>query len=218
MQVDYEKDEYHETRHSELLGNDELMNAWSECASKFYFKDIKPEDSIFEFGGAFGYNLRNALKTNTCTMLELSALGRSIGEKSGIRSVSKLEELENAKFDVILCRHVLEHVDSPLTILNDLRNHLTPKGRLILVLPVEGNGDLPVQNEIDFHLYLWNPRTISNLAKRAGFSDVQFRYNYFNGRRVCLPIFRKFGGAAYSKAIQMVGLVSRSKELILECR
>jgi len=216
--VDYTKNTYHEARHAELIENEALQIAWSECSKQFYFGGLPSGSDIFEFGGALGYNLIALAKSNKCHMLELSEIGRSSAAKFGIISHFAIEEVFGKQFDVILCRHVLEHVDSPLQILEILRPMLKPGGRLVLVLPIEKSTAAPVAKEIDFHLFTWNPRTICNLLKRAGYSEIDYRLQFFNGRRLCLPLYRLFGANAYAKAVELVGTLTRSRELVIVCR
>ena len=100
--------------------------------------------------------------------------------------------LPSGKFDLILCRHVLEHVENPLQVLLDLKSLLKSNGELIIVLPIETNLK-PVNNEIDFHLFSWTPRTAMNLLKAAKFEDIKWKYNYFTGKRLILPIYNVLG-------------------------
>jgi SAM-dependent methyltransferase len=215
--VDYTKDDYHKTRHAELIDNSELQLAWSECAKEYYFKSLPNGSDVFEFGGALGYNLLALADVNNCHMLELSEIGRANAQKFNIATYANVDEIGGRKFDNILCRHVLEHVDNPLEILQLLKSFLKPNGRMTLVLPVEYSGMKPVTNEIDFHLYSWNPRTILNLVKKSGFTGLTYRFQYFNGRRICLPLRKIAGINVYAKAVNLVGYLTNSKELVIEC-
>lgn len=215
--VDYKANDYHTARHPELISNTVLQFAWSECAKEFYFKDLPDRSAVFEFGGALGYNLLALLEQHECHMLEPSEIGRSHAQKHGITTYTEMSEIGDKKFDVVLCRHVLEHVDSPIDTLRAIKTTLKANAKLILVLPVEKNDQGPVSVEIDHHLFTWNPRTIINLVKKAGFKKVRYRYQFFNGRRLCLPIFRLFGSKAYVKAVGLTGKIIWSRELVVVC-
>src|SRR5690242_11281499 len=114
LPVDYTKNYYHEIRHAELIENENLQRAWADCAKEFYFGELPNGLEIFEFGGALGYNLLALTNQHKCHMLELSEIGRTHANKHGIVTYSNVNEILEKKFDIILCRHVLEHVDSPL--------------------------------------------------------------------------------------------------------
>jgi SAM-dependent methyltransferase len=216
--IDYTKNRYHQIRHPEFINNKLLQFAWSECAKKFYFNGLKERKTIFEFGGAFGYNLFALKEKHNCNMLELSEIGRANAKKFGIETYKTLFEVKRKKFDIVLCRHVLEHIAKPLETLITLKKMLKSDGYLVLVLPLEGTFDKPVANDIDFHLFSWNPRTICNLLKYVGFSTLSYKYQYFNGRRICLPIYKIFGPKAYVFSVQFLGWVTRSKELVIVCQ
>ena len=218
QQVDYTKNEYHEKRHPEFIRNDVLKLAWAKCAKKFYFNNLNNGMEIFEFGGALGYNLLALTEHHRCHMLELSEIGRLNAEKFGIITYSDTREIAGKKFDVVLCRHVLEHVDNPLEILSLLRTLLKPNAKLVLVLPVEEPSAPPLPDDINFHLFTWNPQTIFNLLKRAGYSDISYRYQFFNGRNLCLPVLKILGAGSYVKAVELVGHLTRSRELVIVCQ
>jgi SAM-dependent methyltransferase len=52
--------------------------------------------------------------------------------REDIRSLS----FEDASFDVVICHHVLEHVDDDMTALRELRRVLRPGGRAVLSTPI----------------------------------------------------------------------------------
>ena len=39
------------------------------------------------------------------------------------------------KYDLIICTHVLEHVDDPVLVLNNMREWLNPNGKVIIIVP-----------------------------------------------------------------------------------
>lgn len=218
--VNYKDDEYHQKRHPEFLNSNLISKAWSEFAHLEYFNGLNNDDIILEFGGGLGNNLFHLAKTHKVFMVEPSDLGRKNAEKFGVKTVSSIPELKKLnsdKFDIVLCRHVLEHVDNPLQTLIDLKALLKPNGELILVLPFEKK-TRPVRNEIDFHLFCWTPRTAVNLLKSAKFEVVKWNYNLFTGKRLFLPIYKLFGVKYYRFCMKLTGLVFNSKELLLRAK
>jgi 2-polyprenyl-3-methyl-5-hydroxy-6-metoxy-1,4-benzoquinol methylase len=192
--VNYNEDDYQKKRHPEFLNSSKLSEAWSAFAYIEYFNEIKGKN-ILEIGGTMGYNLIELSKYNHIVMVEPSPIGRKIASGYGIKSytdINKIIEQEEKVFDIILCRHVLEHVHDPLTLLKNIKSLLKPDGFLILVLPCEKQLK-PVKNEIDFHIFCWTPRTAINLLNVAEIFTVKWRYNYFTGKRLFYFIY-KWGG------------------------
>ncbi len=217
--VDYKSDQYHKNRHPEFINSETLSKAWSELAFYEYFNGEHVND-ILEFGGGLGQNLIYSANKSNVWMIEPSDIGRKYAKKFGILSASSIDEMKliySGKFDLILCRHVLEHVDNPLQVLLDLKSLLKSNGELIIVLPVEKNLK-PVNNEIDFHLFSWTPRTAINLLKAAKLENIKWKYNYFTGKRLFLPIYNLFGIKYYRSLMKITGYIFNAKELLLRAR
>lgn len=212
----YEQDDYHAERHPELIESRELRRAWAHFADHVYFSKVNTGERILEFGGGLGNNLLQVKERSTVCMVELGPKAREIAASDGVRSVAALSELGSEVFDYVLCRHVLEHVDNPKQILEQLRGRLTNSGRLILVLPCERGTAMPVVHDLDHHLYCWNPRTISNLLSASGFSVTDIRFEYYGARRRLLPVCRFCGGLTYAKSVRLVGRIFRFRELVVE--
>lgn len=217
--VNYIEDDYHKNRHPEFLSSIKLSEAWSNFVYLEYFKKAKDKD-ILEFGGAMGYNLIESSKYNHVVMIEPSQLGRKTASALGIQSYSDISEMQKMKdgflFDIILCRHVLEHVHDPLMVLKDLKLLLKPGGLLILVLPYEKQLS-PVKNEIDFHLFCWTPRTAINLLNVAGFNIMKWKYNFFTGKRLFYFVYKNFGVNLYSFSLKVIGRILNAKEIVIYC-
>lgn len=214
--VNYAKDEYHRKRHSEFLDSEELRLAWSYFADLAYFRHVRAGQQVMEYGGGLGNNLLTVARRASVCMVEPSAIGREIARTAGISAVASLSQLPTTNFDTVLCRHVLEHVEQPLSILQELRQRLTGEGKLILVVPCEHMDLSPSRDDLDHHLFCWNPRTLSNLLVRAGYVIEGIRNEYFGAKRKLLPVFRAFGGRYYARSVQAVGRFLRCKELVVE--
>lgn len=216
--VNYEDDNYHRNRHPELLEDQELRQAWSYFSNLAYFPHVKPGDDVLEYGGGLGNNLLSVCKRARTWMVEPSNIGRELVHNEGITAVSSLSEISNQHFDTILCRHVLEHVDHPLSTLRELLHALKPGGKLILVLPCENMNEFPGEDDIDHHLYCWNPRTIGNLMTKAGYKVDRIRFEHFGAKRKLLPLYRLAGGDVYARAVRLVGRLFSFKELVIEAK
>lgn len=217
LNINYTEAKYHRDRHGEYLANPRLCEAWAYFADDAYFREVKRGNTLLEYGGGLGINLLTVCQRAATYMLEPSPLGREVAAKYPIRTITTLSEVEQGQFDRILCRHVLEHLDNPLGTLQELKEYLKSGGRLTLVVPCEKPGQMPVAKEIDYHLYCWNPRTLSNLLARAGFKTCQIRFEYYGMRRRLLPVYEHLGPRAYVSVVRRVGKAFGSKEIVVEC-
>jgi len=214
--VDYALNDYHRARHSELIDSSELRSAWSEVAERLYFRGLRPGSRILEFGGGLGANLISVAARHETWMVEPSQIGRDIAASAGIRTAALLAEIDpSVSFDFILCRHCLEHVDEPFSVLRSLKERMREGSNLMLVLPVEKADLMPSDHDIDHHLYAWHPRAIVNLLSRVGFRVAEVRFEFFDGRRRLLPLRRLAGAKPYVTAVRYLGRALRSRELVV---
>lgn len=214
--VDYKKSDYHRQRHPEFFENPELFSAWGHFVKLAYFGDQKIVGKrVLEYGGALGYNLQQLKSQADVSMIEPSDIGREIALSQGIQSYSSANEIKGQIFDIVLCRHVLEHISDPLKALQEMNSLLAEGGQLILVLPIEKHNLKLDENDLNHHLYAWNAQTISNLTRLAGFHTDTLRFEYYGMRRKLLPLYRAMGGQCYAKAIRIVGRCLGYRELVL---
>lgn len=215
MTINYRESSYHEKRHGDLLKSEELRQAWSHFARLAYFPDISRDKKVLEFGAGLGSNLLALPSLSSVWAYEPSQLGVEMSIKDGLNATCDLNTIKGRKFDRVLCRHVLEHVDHPKQVLEEIMNFLVPGGTLTLVLPLDPLTQKPKENDINNHIYCWNPRTIHNLLKHCGYADINWRYEYYGARRKLLPVYRKFGGKKYAWAVRHVGRVFNFREMLI---
>jgi SAM-dependent methyltransferase len=77
-------------------------------------------------------------------------------------------------FDAILHSHALEHVPDPKEVLAEFLKVLKPGGWVFIEVPNESRAKVAAQRVIP-HLYFFTPRTLAELARRAGFEVVSVR-------------------------------------------
>ena len=83
-----------------------------------------------------------------------------------------------ARFDIITCFEVIEHVDNPLRLLSYIREALEPRGRVFLSTPSRER-IAAHSNVWDYppnHLTRWSEQALSNVAQRAGFQVQRIDY------------------------------------------
>lgn len=114
------------------------------------------------------------------TGLEPSAERAILARQRGIRVLPCFaEELTSEEyFDLIVIRHVAEHLEDPAAILKNLKSHLNPGGLLLVVVP---NIDCIGRRLFDtnwtwvlpWHCNFFNPHSLAALAKGCGFKVVK---------------------------------------------
>jgi 2-polyprenyl-3-methyl-5-hydroxy-6-metoxy-1,4-benzoquinol methylase len=191
----------------------------AEFVRHTYFADMRPGQRVLEIGAGLGTNLLAIKDLAHVTAVEPSAFARGVCEKQGIPAFARPEDLPpGSRYDIVLLRHVIEHVPEPRALLLQAKALLAPGGKLIVAVPIEPIKAAPSLNDLDHHLYSWTRQTLHNFLSDCGFARVETRLNYRNGRRLLLPVYRMFGGAAYTRALALFGRVRGLCEIVAEAR
>lgn len=132
-------------------------------------------------GGSVKYMQDQGYDASGCDY-DVAALqaGRQHGvENLYFGNLSALQaELGESKFDLIYLHHVFEHLDQPVEFLQDTRNYLSPKGKIVLIVPditrIDQFGHLPALGNLLMYLHIAHKYNFSvdglhKIANRAGF-------------------------------------------------
>tara|TARA_B110000003_G_C16635462_1_gene528209 strand:- start:1219 stop:1989 length:771 start_codon:yes stop_codon:yes gene_type:complete len=82
----------------------------------------------------------------------------------------------NEKFDVILCSHVIEHIEEPVQVINELKRVLHKKGHMIISVPNEGCFLAQLRNRVfqrkilksTDHKHFFTAKTFLSIAENSG--------------------------------------------------
>jgi SAM-dependent methyltransferase len=89
----------------------------------------------------------------------------------------------NQQFDFVILSHSFEHMPDPMNALKDVYRIVKPGCRALLRIPIfpsfawETYGVNWVQLDAPRHLFIHSKKSISILAKEAGFQSVDFSYD-----------------------------------------
>lgn len=204
------EDNYHTEVHEGRIKNALIYEIEAQRAKNEYLGDVENKDLVLDFGCGVGqniYSLKNAMG------YDISKYARDFCKGKGIPVIDDINKIEDGSIDVILCSHVLEHVESPFNTLLQINKKLKKKGRLILILPLEGNYKTSYSLDIHQHLFAWNFRTINNLLCKTNFTPVENKVlNIPTGYKKLLFISR-FHPKIYELATRFAGVILGFKEL-----
>ncbi len=109
--------------------------------------------------------------------------------------LSKKIELKD-KFDLIICNHVLEHIQNDISALENIYSMLSEGGMAILQTPYSKiidqdyfiNKKLSPEENLKFygqndHVRIYSKKSLINKIKNTGFELEIFQSNYFNNDR-----------------------------------
>ena len=185
---------------------------------------IKPTDTVVEFGAGLGWNLAQ-LQCARRIATDLEDFLPADLKHSGVQFLSNSKEIPPDSADVLICHHVLEHVESPADMLREASRILKPAGKLLIFVPFEKESKYRHfdPSEPNHHLYSWNCQTLSNLVASQGLTILnctlgQFGYDRFAAKlalrfRLGENAFRTLRGLAHilrpGEEVRLVATESR---------
>jgi SAM-dependent methyltransferase len=171
-------------------GQEKSVESWrrdGEVDDQRRFKMLKSAMAnrrILDFGaGAAGFLLKARAVATEAAGIEPERRVRDLLGKE-ITLYGSLDELKDAKFDLITAFHVVEHLSDPRAILSALARRLAPGGRLIIEVPSSDDALLtlfdcePFQNFTYWsqHLFLFNAETLRRVGEQAGLRVIAVQY------------------------------------------
>ncbi len=167
----YEKD-YQELAHNHLCTDEDYYVMRANFAYKDYFQDkFLRSKKFLEYGVGMGQNIYalNA-KGYDVSGYDISKFALDFCKKKGLNVTCKLNKKD--KYDVIFCRHVLEHLNTPYDTLKEMVKHLNTDGYLDLIVPYERHKNVPFGPDRNGHLWAWNFRCLNNLLHELGLKVI----------------------------------------------
>lgn len=142
------------------------------------FLDLGREDyTILDFGCGTG-GIVKRIQAARRIGVEIGQSAAGIARLNGVEIYSVLEDVPRKSVDIAISFHAIEHVESPLNILKELKEVVKTGGKIRIVVPCE----TPISKyhrswskNLDRHLYTWTPLLFGNLAEYAGLQDIRTR-------------------------------------------
>ena len=168
---------------------------------------VTPRDRVVDFGCGGGYVLKNLVCADKLGV-EISDAARAVAAENGIRTVASVAQVPDGWADVIISNHALEHVTAPFDLIASLLPKLRPGGTFVCYVPHESITGAWKPNNVDNHLYTWNPMTLGNLFAGAGYEVVSVQGVY----KIWPPFYRtiaKAGRAVFEASSYLWGTLKR---------
>lgn len=167
--------------HSEEIKIEKWLEECKEDDNRRYqfVKNKINNKVILDFGcGAGGFIEIVNQRNNIAKGIELEIALQSSFKKRGIMVFPNILEAqkEGLKYDLITAFHVVEHLQHPIKVIQELSNLLKDQGEIIIEVPNSDDALFTLYENNDFqdfsywsqHLFLFNKKTITELIKQSG--------------------------------------------------
>ena len=163
---------------------------------------IRPEDRVLDFGCGGGFLLHD-IQCAAKAGVEVNPSARNHAEQLGLKVFTDVREVPNEFATVVISNHVLEHTECPLEVLRSLVPKIRDDGRVVFVVPHQRPNEQYVETDRDQHLYTWNPLTLGNLFKAAGYVDIKVDSIRHMWPPFYLQIYRILGTKGFHKLCKL---------------
>lgn len=161
-------------------------------------------------GGVYGYLPDNRKiwlheklrkKANSIIGVDIDAAAIKYADEHGYKIQNKNCETMKLgqKFDVIVMSDVIEHVNAPVTAINNLVEHLSENGRLVITTPNATAGNICIRallrkkiNVLGDHMAIYYPEHFQAICYRLGYSlESVYLFDHIDRRSFVLR-FKSF--------------------------
>lgn len=133
---------------------------------------IKETDTVLDFGCGGGY-LLNELNCGYKYGVDINPIALEEASKMGIKTFTRIDQLKENSFDVIISNSALEHDPNPRNSLKKLFKILKKNGTIVFRVPHETINYSYHSNDWNYHLYTWSPMALGNLFNDVGFKVLE---------------------------------------------
>lgn len=170
-----------------FFGNTTLQNLYKALIIDREIRTAKrlisaPKPRLLDIGCGTGWITSLWQKAGfAVTGLESSGVRANVArETHGLEIITK--HIENydpqEKFDIVIMRHLLEHIEKPNLVIPRVRTFLKPGGVLLIVIPnIDSIGRFVFRENFEWvlpwHLHFYNPRNLSRLLIRHHFEKIK---------------------------------------------
>lgn len=139
-------------------------------ANRFKFLPyLRNDDHLLDFGCGGGFLLNN-LNCTEKAGIEVNPTARQQANSLGLTVYDSIAAVPDNFASLVISNHALEHVGCPKQALTELKEKTRKGCRLVFVVPHEPANDAWHPDDINQHLYTWNPMTLGNLFTHAGYN------------------------------------------------
>jgi len=137
-------------------------------------REMKPAGKIIDLGCGSNKTIEDSIGVDIIPKGEkIDSLNNAISVADVVADVSKPLPFDKESIDVIIARHILEHMTDTIEVLKNWKEVLKKKGRLIIAVPDEEIvRSIPMNLE---HKHAFTKKSLSTLLEMVGFKVIDVK-------------------------------------------
>jgi len=167
-------------------------------------RNIKPSASFLDVGCGTGYSMKRAIEELGCTTVGIDPQPMVAGVKIDvveshkfkiIKGVGENLPFQNETFDVVFSSHVLEHVENPVKVLQEVNRVLKKDGTLIMGVPTATLAWIGLSSHLLFTSHIRIARYIAGMftsVRKTKFKHIFIPYSHSNENQTVLSDIRNY--------------------------
>jgi len=167
-----------------------LYTARGKALAALAQKHVSEPKTVFEVGAGHGYNLLAMRSAFPGIELYTDEPDNSISRDAAI----KVRDLTDGPYDIVVMSHVLEHFTDPGAMVRKAIDSLSPNGRLIIEVPNDEHGVMPINGPDEPHLSFFQLRVLTDILAREGEVIAAYRCGPSNKKKTFARILRQHIG------------------------
>lgn len=129
--------------------------------------------SVLDYGGGDGRLMHDFVAAgHSCSVIDYTPTPVAGVQRLG---TTEADLAGDARFDLVIACHVVEHVAEPRAVVRQLVRHLAPAGQLYVEVPMEVWGRAPLHEEPVTHVNFFTPASCRRLFAEAGLRTLDCR-------------------------------------------
>jgi SAM-dependent methyltransferase len=174
----YEEQYYKSSGYARIIEDEDYYYLLSEYWKYIIFtkRNLDPNKLTLDYGCGLG---QVSASLPNVTYFDTSNYAANFLTSKGKNVITSQGAIPDNTFDYILSSHSLEHSPTPTKDLREFHKYLKPKGKLLLIIPVETQFNSTLIPDHNQHLQCWTFQTITNLLFYCGWKPTyQSLLNY----------------------------------------
>ena len=172
--------------------NISVVKAWCNLLSAMIFSEYKRRKDILEIGSGDGYVAKLLSKKFSILCIEPSdKLVKTARQNFKLKIIHDYFDenlILNKKFDIIIARHVMEHIEKLNEFVRKIIENIRADGTIIIEVP-DLREILLTNNYANLfheHINYFSPTNLSKLFEPYGFYPTKFLTNQVHGGAICI--------------------------------